>query len=378
MLRLLYSEYHDPGWWEERELFCSGKPLAVPGVREALLGIIREGKWVQQWVAFGALSHAKGDKEVFETIRGIFRDPDRTSQIRRGALDALYRLAPESAVEFITEALNDADPRLQSDGAWIAVRDGLLPPIEACLKTFDSESGWWWGRVCAGALVLKHGEEGKRALESIMRTGTAAGRCTAAVALARTGSPEAFEVLKQGLLGPEPDRNWGKAVSRTMARHYARELAEWIAADKRRLLDVPTVVWTLARTGAQAGPMVEELYRDGTASARMAAVRILTRQRGEAFLSELRRCLREGTPRKVAQEAFWQVYRLRDAAMPTVMEMVKSEHWTERKAAVCLLRRWGKLTPAQKRTAESDPHAAVRHAADWRPARRASAGGGSR
>ncbi len=370
ILRLLYAEYHDPGWWQERGLFCSGKALGIPGMREAFLDIIREGKWIQQWVAFHALSHAKGDKEVLETIRDIFHDPARTSQMRRAALETLCRLAPESALEFVTEALEGSDLQLRRDGAWLAVKNGLLPPISACLNAFGGDI-FWLGRVCAGALVLKHGEEGRKALEQIMRSGTAAGRCTAALALARTGSQEAFEVLKRGLLGEEGDKNWTKAISRTLAQRYGKELAEWIDADKRRLLDVPTVVWTLAKgRSAQIGPMVEELYREGTPSARMAAVRILARQKGQGFLAELRWCLREGSPRKVAQETFWQVYRLGEAAMPTVREMLQSEHWTERKAAVSLLRRWDKLTPGEEKRAKADPHVAVRHAADWHVVRR--------
>ena len=55
--------------------------------------------------------------------------------------------------------------------------------------------------------------------------------------------------------------------------------------------------------------------------------------------------------------------RLGDAALPMAMEMLGSAHWTERKAAVCLLRRWGRLTPEHKARAESDPHIAVGHAA---------------
>jgi hypothetical protein len=68
----------------------------------------------------------------------------------------------------------------------------------------------------------------------------------------------------------------------------------------------------------------------------------------------------------VAQEAFWQMERLGNAALPVALEMLASEHWTERKAAVCLLRRWGKLTAGQKAKAEQDSHVAVRHAANWR------------
>jgi len=84
-------------------------------------------------------------------------------------------------------------------------------------------------------------------------------------------------------------------------------------------------------------------------------------------LPDLRRCLREGRPRKVAQEAFRQMLRLGDQAEPVALEMLESERWTERKAAAALLRRWGKLTPAQKARAEQDSHVAVRHAGRRRP-----------
>ncbi|MCY3020131.1 MAG: hypothetical protein NTW87_14025 [Planctomycetota bacterium] len=96
-------------------------------------------------------------------------------------------------------------------------------------------------------------------------------------------------------------------------------------------------------------------------------MRRLARETGAALLPELRRCLSEGQPRKVAQEAFWQMFRLGQAAMPVVQEMLVSEAWPERKAAVSLLRRWGKLTPRQQARARKDPRLAVRHAADWHP-----------
>ena len=50
-------------------------------------------------------------------------------------------------------------------------------------------------------------------------------------------------------------------------------------------------------------------------------------------------------------------------ARPVVDDMLRSEQWPERKAAVCLLRRWGELTPDAKRRALDDPHIAVQHAA---------------
>ncbi len=79
----------------------------------------------------------------------------------------------------------------------------------------------------------------------------------------------------------------------------------------------------------------------------------------------LREHLRAGQPRKLAQEAFRQMLRLGDAALPTAIEMASSPHWPERKAAYCLLRRWEKLTADQKGRAAKDSSVAVRHAAEW-------------
>ena len=55
--------------------------------------------------------------------------------------------------------------------------------------------------------------------------------------------------------------------------------------------------------------------------------------------------------------------RLRDAAEADARDMLNSPHWPERKAGVCLLRRWAKLTAPEKARAEKDPHVAVRQAA---------------
>jgi hypothetical protein len=54
---------------------------------------------------------------------------------------------------------------------------------------------------------------------------------------------------------------------------------------------------------------------------------------------------------------------VRQAALALAIEMFASEHWTERKAAICLLRRWRQLSPDHRKTAQSDPHPAVRAAA---------------
>ena len=56
--------------------------------------------------------------------------------------------------------------------------------------------------------------------------------------------------------------------------------------------------------------------------------------------------------------------------MPAVLEILASEHWGERKAAVGLLRQSGELAEARRDCAPADPHVAVRHAAvgqRWHP-----------
>ena len=361
ILRLLYGE----DYWMGNALLRTGRALAIPGVREALLEIVREGQRHEQHWALHALAHIAGDDDVFDCLCRAFRDP--TSGNRYQALWVLCRARPELGTELVTEALNDPDPDLRGHVWWLAHSGGFLPPIDACLKAFDSRVRPAGQRGMA-VLILKHGEEGRRVLERILQTGTSTERMAAAMGLASEGHAGAFDVLKQELLGKPPDRMWAKQVSLVLARHYGRKLTAWIEADRPDLTGAHGVMWTLARSRPQdTPPSMEQFYRDGAPAVRQAALRMLARQQPVDLLPELRRCLREGRPRKLAQEAFWQMHRLGDAAMPIVTEMLTSDHWTERKAALSLLRRWNKLTPEQQAHAKQDPHAAVRHAANWHP-----------
>lgn len=349
-------------WRAYRLQFRFKDLLAIPGAREALLRIVRESGDRDLWWELEALRHAKGDNEVFDALYGIFRSRRK----HRGAtLDVLCDIRPERAADLLVEALNDPDPRIRARAPWAALRRGLVLPIEACLKAFGDRVRWW-ERLCAGKLVLLRGEEGQRALERVMQTGSPAERATAALTLATEREPtdEAFRVLTQELVRGSRDRRWIKAVSRTLARRYGPRLAQWVQAEPGLVASVPNVAWALAMTaGAESGTALEGLWRNATPSVRAAAVRMLAREHGRAFLPELRRCLREGRPRKVAREAFRHVLRLGDAARPTAQQMLRSSHWTERKAAVALLRRWGQLTPDQRAQAQNDPHIAVRLAA---------------
>ena len=114
-------------------------------------------------------------------------------------------------------------------------------------------------------------------------------------------------------------------------------------------------------------PAAIDLLHHGQPTVRAEALGRLVEQSGPAVLPELRRCLAEGRPKKLAREAFWRIHALGPEAEPVILQMLDSPLWTERKAAVCLLRRWGRLTDQQKVRAEGEPHVAVRHAANWHP-----------
>lgn len=369
ILRLLYA---DEPWWTWK-LFVSGQVLGIPGVREALLAVIRKGfeegtprdRGVTPSMAIGAISHLEGDGEAIELIGRVYGDGTVHPGLRRSAFEGLWRLQPESRSELVIDGLNHSDLEIRRTAAFFAQRHDMVPPIDACLKAFEPGVSWW-GRRCAADLVLRHGEEGRATLLQMLEAGSPSERSTAAVALARFGLPEAFEVLKEELLGLGGDRPWTKEVSRTLAREYGEDVVRWLDEEGRDLPDLNKMLWTMARSRAEVGPLVEGLFEDGPPAVRAAATRILARQRGVEFLPQLRQCLAAGQPGKVAQEAFRQVLRLGEAAYPMATEMLSSECWTERRAAASLLRRWGQLTPEQGAAAEADEHVAVRHAARWK------------
>ena len=122
--------------------------------------------------------------------------------------------------------------------------------------------------------------------------------------------------------------------------------------------------WALPRARlALALGAQEDIVLCGKREQRKDAIRQLAREQGSACLPVLRRCLREAKPQKVAREAFRRLRAMRAEAPPVVEEMLGSEHWGERKAAVGLLRQWGILTDTPRAAAAADPHIAVRHAA---------------
>ncbi|MFC1526289.1 sigma-70 family RNA polymerase sigma factor [Candidatus Latescibacterota bacterium] len=377
--------------WLCWKLFVDGHVLSIPGVPEAFLQIALEGKGassssarVAPAMAIQALGHAKSTPELVQQLTTIYRDGESYHRhLRAEALGALCSLQPEAALDWLSQGLVDDDARVRSTAAYMAVSRDLLPPLEICLQGLDKEGGWW-GRSCLALLVAGHGESGIAALERIVTTGDGVMRCAAALALARTGSTGAFDVLTEELLGMRSGPGGSKlrrAVSGTLARGFGDLVVSWVEADRERLTTFPSVMWTLAKTprlpeagtpagGVPLGEMVETMSKEAPPALRHAAVRLLARQRGTEYLPQLRQALAAARPRKVAQEAFHQMLRMGERALPATMEMLESKHWGERKAAVCLLRRWGKLTPEIRARAETDDHIAVRHAATQHISRR--------
>lgn len=361
ILRILYS---DEG--TVSELFRRGQVLNIPGVREELINIVKKGgEWIGLNHAILALSYAKGDKEAYSCVLEVFRDRSNANSRRIDALSVLCNLKPENAVELIVEALAESEFRRRVWVWWIALRNGYLVPIETCLTGFSRDAAPVT-RALAGKLVLMHGDTGRKALATILSKGSPDERATSALALAEEGDGEVFSALISELTSGYSNRKWVRRVSRAIIYHLNEQLVAWVSKETHDQTGCPGIAWLIAQVHiSNSEATAEDVFYHGTPSTQTAAAKELARQKGTSFLPNLRQCLREGQPRKVAQEAFWLMYRFGDAAMTTVTEMLGSDLWTERKAAVCLLRRWGKLSLAQKARAEADPHIAVRHAAKW-------------
>ena len=361
-LMSLLSHQGDRGWGPQKEdgwpdMETLGQVLAVPGMREVLLekwqqvrGLSPEQQERENMHVYArVLSQAKGDEEVYTCLYDTFTSAESHPWLRQEALEALCTAFPEKAEQLIVEGIESGDPTLAYTAFDLATRSFAVPPLEICARAIGS-APHWLTREQAVHLLLKHGAPGRQRLEQIARAGTVEERAAVMLAQARRGDEEAGDILDRELLG---GRREG--------------FVPWTHRDKRRFggASLWENMWHLARAyPEQGGPLVEGLFRAGDPRMRKAALRILARQRGANFLPELRRCLGGGRPRfgEVARSAFWQMYKLGEDAEPTAREMLASDDWLERKAAVCLLKRWGKLSDEERQRAETDEHVAVRRA----------------
>ncbi|MEE8397877.1 MAG: HEAT repeat domain-containing protein [Desulfobacterales bacterium] len=356
LLRFLYADDGSASY----RIFSRGKVLAIPGLQEELIKIIQSGKPVEKaWILI-ALSYAADDKKVYDCIVEAF---EQHPEVRHQVLMGIMLNKTASLPFFLLKALETQDRNVMAHAVWIALSKGIQIPIEPALKAFSGKLSPR-ARIDAGNLVLNHRKKGIKALEQMMHTGSTAERSTAAVVLAQTGYEKATAVLKQDLNTIQKDHEWTAAIADALIRYCNEDLLLQIQDGQYPQENHHAIIWGITRSHIpQSEAVLDGFLHEGTPAVRRAALRMLVRQKGAEMLPELRQCLQKGRPRKLAQEAFQQMYRLGDDALSTVQEMFTSESWPERKAAVSLLRRWGKLLPAQIEQARSDPHMAVRQAA---------------
>jgi len=340
----------------------TGRLLGIPGMRDELLAMARTATGDVLAQVVYTLARAGDDPDVYGELRRIYEE---RPEARHPLLDGLCRLQAEATQPLLDEALCHGPPVLRADAVAIAWRNGCVPPLAACVTALCGKFPEnVWVRDLIGPLTLRHGASGRAALEEIARTGAPAARVTAAVGLATVGAPEAFPILIAEISGGAGNAKWLDRVSHTLAEHCATELVQWLDSHLEAAANPHIVAWTLARCGcAVPDSIVRHWYMEGPPAVRAAALQVLVRRRGQAAIPELRRCLRAGSPRKLAAVAFRAMARIGPLAEAEVTDMLQSDAWTERKAAIALLRRWRKLTPRHRAAAAQDAHPAVRDAA---------------
>lgn len=371
MLRLLYSQHFTIHFNELPRV------LSIPGIKETLLKAVRRGADERhRHTAVLCLRGAEGDGEVFDELLNIFRAVEEAADLRRVAMQALCDIRPSTAADILAEAMENPQMGLRRQALIIAGGTDRLPPLQVCHKVFVEESDWLV-RLRAARLMCEHGADGEEALHDIVRKGTVAERLMAALFLAHMGSEEAQNLLRSELLGAGlQEEAWEEWLAFSRDGRYdpgdVGALLANISTSKRQhhlMAKLNDQMYKLARQDPhQIGPLVEGFLEEGGhPGAQAVATRVLARQRNETFLAQLRRYLSGQLQRtqkgKAARRAFWEVFRMGEKALPMVEDMFVSENWMERKAAVALLRRWGRLTPAQQAQAVDDPHIAVRQAA---------------
>jgi hypothetical protein len=343
-----------------REVIRTPAARAIPQLREFLLTMARKGHGFCILILAGEAD----DLAVYERIVEVFRDRAAHLGARRAAMETMCAAEPERAQEYITEALGDEAFRRATGGAWwAAVRDGHIIPIDICLKAFDRSAAHMC-RLEAARLICRHGQEGVAVLEKLLREGTPDEKATAALVMDPQTYPETFDVFRDELLTGHREDKWTRMIGRMLVHRFAERFLAWLDAAAPDTADNPGLMRAAAYARVAAGQADrDDILISGQPEQQRAVLNELIAEQGAAVIPILRQVLRRARPAKPATTAFRWMRHFREAAEPTVLEMLESEHWGERKAAVGLLRRWGKLTDAQRTRALGDPHIAVRHAA---------------
>ena len=369
VLRLLHSR---PVWaphrldtgWMNREMMS--RVLQIPGCRERLVATVREcgqagdlpveekeALYHRATMSLHALSGAS-DAASYDAVQSLLAARHPT-WVRRRAMHTLCDIRPDDAAALILQQLQTGDEAMY-DAAFDmskphrATTHSVLVPVKGCVHTIAE--GPNQAKKQAVLTLLEHGADGRDELDTILASGTPATRAVVASTLARAGHQAGIDVLEAELLGSAS----GKEGFVPWDVRHTRE---------HRTEPMRVNMWNLARGYPEAaGDLAAGIYEIGGPILRKAALKILCKQRGAQMLPELRQHLSSKGchNRLLAREAFWQMHRLGEQAAPTAIQMLDSEDWKERKAAICLLRRWGTLSEAQRQRGLGDPHIAVQHA----------------
>ena len=341
ILRLLYA--HGRHWWRKNtfKVFEFKRILAVPGMREALLKVIRERQPDQGIMAFQVLEHAKGDDEVYNTILDVFQNTRNKWQ--RVALHTLCVLDPKRAQSALKEALQNEKAGFVNFAIREARRLEENIPLDICLEVFKKRTSAHTLNMTAD-LIFKHGDGGVNVLKDLMHNGAPADRARATLVLFAHDDDDAIRIIKTDLLGLPADADVDLNTLSSLEKHLAENNPE------------------------QTGPLVEGFLEIVNYKLCGSALDILVHQKGLKALPQLQKSLSHARPRstKTARKAFRLISKLGDQAAPEVETWLNDEDWMIRKAAASLLKRWDKLTPDLVQKLAKDPHKAVQHAARWR------------
>jgi len=341
ILRLLYAHSHY--WWRKHtfKVFEFKRILAVPGMRDALLKVIRERQPDSGIMAFQVLEHAKGDDEVYTTILDVFQNA--RNRWRRMALHVLCVLDPDRAQPALIEALQDEKGGFVTFAIREARRLEQNIPLDICIDIFKKRKSAHTLNISAD-LIFKHGETGRQALKHLMNNGAPADRARATLVLFAHDDADAIRVLKTDLLGLPISSDVALSTLSSLEQHLTQNNPD------------------------QAGPLIEGFLEIVHYKLCGFALDIFVHQKGLAALPQLRKSLQHTRPRssKTARKAFRLISQLGDQAAPEIETWLNDDDWMIRKAAASLLKRWDKLTPIQAQKLAKDPHKAVQHAAQWR------------
>jgi len=361
LLQMLYGHHLTPLMQKHRKRL--GEFLKIPGMREELLSLLSQDRIRGE--AFFVLEHAVGDVEIYKAIEAYYR---RTCH--RMALVTLCQIDADKSFDLVIASLRSEHPLKRIAGICAAYLHNLTPPLDVCLTALvrcvkDSRKpkvNWGYQAL---ALVERHGEAGEVALQKLMAEGSVELKAFAAVGERLRKTSDAFDVLTEIFLTSHKDWRWVSGFWRPLGYFHKNALADWVVEQGDALAQVPAPLWALAlsrKTFEHVHSTIERLFEIGTPSVREACVRILARQKGVNALPVLRSCLAMGKPTRVARRAFHEMRDMGDDALPIVQEMFQSDLWTERRAAVGLLKYWKKLTPEQIEQVKLDDHVGVREA----------------